>query len=159
MLKRKFKLTFTKYLEMMGSVASIVSCKDLKNPNFQVQGSLSNLKCKKKEKLKKMNFLEWVFEKKLVETKLSEKAEIKLDFPDADFWIIRRGSENNLGKPTKNFNKEHIGVKIKSEDVLPQFLYYAMEYIYSKGYYRNLSVGTTNLKNIKVSDVSNIIIG
>lgn len=31
--------------EMMGSVASIVSCKDLKNRNFQVQGALSNLKC------------------------------------------------------------------------------------------------------------------
>lgn len=31
--------------EMMGSVGSIVSCKDLKNKNFQVQGSLSNLRC------------------------------------------------------------------------------------------------------------------
>ena len=48
--------TFKQYLEMMGSVGYIVSCKDLKNPNFQVQGSLSNLGCNRKTKLLKMKF-------------------------------------------------------------------------------------------------------
>lgn len=42
---------------MMGSVNSIVSCKDLNNKNFIVQGALSNLKCKKKKPLK---FKEWM---------------------------------------------------------------------------------------------------
>ena len=44
--------------EMGGSVNAIVSCKDLNNPNFQVQGALSNLKCKKtkKPKILKMTF-------------------------------------------------------------------------------------------------------
>jgi|688.fasta_scaffold81796_7 hypothetical protein len=106
-----------------------------------------------------MKFLEWVVQNKLIESKLSEKAEIKTNFPEADFWIVRRGSENKLGQPTKNFNPEHIGIKVISDDVLPQYLYYAMEYLYSKGYYRNISTGSTQLKNIKVSDVENIIIG
>jgi hypothetical protein len=45
---------FKEYIyEMMGSVGSIVSCKDLNNPNFQIQGSLSNLDCKKSKKAKK----------------------------------------------------------------------------------------------------------
>lgn len=35
---------------MMGSVGSIVSCKDLNNKNFQIQGALSNLGCVKKRK-------------------------------------------------------------------------------------------------------------
>lgn len=39
-------------VEMMGSVASIVGCGDLKNPNFQIQGALSNLKCRKKNERK-----------------------------------------------------------------------------------------------------------
>jgi len=44
--------------EMMGSVGSIVSCKDFNNPNFQIQGSGSNLGCKnnKKNKILKMKF-------------------------------------------------------------------------------------------------------
>lgn len=41
---------------MMGSVGSIVSCGDLKNGNFRVQGALSDLKCRKKEKTRKMRF-------------------------------------------------------------------------------------------------------
>jgi hypothetical protein len=47
---------FRQWLEVMGSVGAIVSCKDLKNPNFQIQGALSNLGCVKKEKTAKMRF-------------------------------------------------------------------------------------------------------
>lgn len=43
-----------KIVEMMGSVGSIVSCKDLDNPNFQIQGALSNLKCKGKRNERKI---------------------------------------------------------------------------------------------------------
>jgi len=51
-------IKFIEFLEMMGSVGSIVSCKDLDNPKFQVQGALSNLNCKnkKKNKILKMKF-------------------------------------------------------------------------------------------------------
>lgn len=59
---RKF-MKFSEWLnnkkinEMMGSVGSIVSCKDLNNPNFQIQGALSNMKCKqRKPKILKMRF-------------------------------------------------------------------------------------------------------
>lgn len=41
--------TFHQWLNEMAGVGSIVSCKDLNNPNFQVWGSLSNLKCKNKK--------------------------------------------------------------------------------------------------------------
>lgn len=148
--------TFTQYLEMMGSVDSIVSCKDLDNPNFQVQGSLSNLGCKRKnKKILKMKFNK----NENASSTLSEKAEIKTNFPDADFWIIRKGTENKVGSPTKEFSPEHIGIKITSEDLLPDYLYYAMQYIHSTGYYKPLSVGSLNLKNIKVSDVADIRLG
>lgn len=40
---------FVQWLNEMAGTDAIVSCKDLKNPNFQIQGSLSNLNCKKKE--------------------------------------------------------------------------------------------------------------
>lgn len=148
--------TFKQYLEIMGSVGSIVSCKDLENPNFQVQGALSNLGCKRKnKKILKMKFNK----NENVSTSLSEKAEIKTNFPEADFWIVRKGTENKVGTPTKNFSPEHIGIKVTSDDLLPDYLYYAMQYIHSTGYYRPLSHGTLKLKNIKVSDVANIKLG
>ena len=141
---------------MMGSVNSIVSCKDLDHPNFQVQGSLSNLGCKiKNKKILKMKFNK----NENISSTLSEKAEIKTNFPDADFWIIRKGTENKVGSPTKEFNPEHIGIKVISDDLFPDYLYYAMQYIHSTGYYLPLSVGSLNLKNIKVSDVANIRLG
>lgn len=56
----KFKEWLSKFElnEMMGSVGAIVSCKDLNHPNFQIQGALSNLKCKKKKipKVQMMKF-------------------------------------------------------------------------------------------------------
>lgn len=146
---------FKQFIEMMGAVDSIVSCKDLKNPNFQVQGALSNLGCKRKNKILKMKFNK----NESVSITLSEKAEIRTNFPEADFWIIRKGTEDKVGSTTKEFSPEHIGIKVTSDDLLPDYLYYAMQYIHSTGYYKNLAVGTLSLKNIKVSDVANIRLG
>ena len=43
--------------EMMGSVASIVSCRDRKNKDFQIQGALSDHpECMRRPKTKKMRF-------------------------------------------------------------------------------------------------------
>lgn len=141
--------------EMMGSVGSIVSCRDLDNPNFQIQGSLSNLNCKRKNN----KILKMKFKNEGVSAILSEKAEIKTNFPEADFWVVRKGSEDKVGSVTKEFSPEHIGIKVISEDLLPNYLYYAMQYIHSTGYYRALAHGSLNLKNIKVSDVSSIRLG
>ncbi len=63
---------------MVGSVSSIVSCKDLENKNFQVQGALSNLDCKKekkknKTKIKKMKFSEWYEIREAKEKKVPKK--------------------------------------------------------------------------------------
>ena len=54
--------TFEDYLGEMAGVGSIVSCKDMDNPNFNVWGAVSNLDCpkkKKKEKVLKMKFKDW----------------------------------------------------------------------------------------------------
>lgn len=141
--------------EMMGSVGSIVSCKDLNNPNFQIQGSLSNLGCRKhrKKKHKKRRLLE------NSELKLSDFADIKTKFEDADFWIVRRGSIKEVGKPTKEYNPEHIGIKVTSNQLLPDYLFYAIMHLHSIGYFGRLANGTTNLVNIKTSDITNIRLG
>lgn len=91
--------------------------------------------------------------------KLKDKATIKTNFPEADFWIIRKGSESDVGKPTKKFSEYHIGIKVTSDDLLPDYLYYAMTYLHNEGYYKPLATGTTNLVNIQVKDVKNIQIG
>ena len=39
----------------------------------------------------------------------------KTNFPDADFWLQRKGSEKTVGKPLKEFSEENIGVQIKEE--------------------------------------------
>ncbi|WP_458259555.1 hypothetical protein [Enterobacter cloacae] len=38
--------------------------------------------------------------------KISDVATVKTDFPDADFWIVRRGSLNSVGEPSYTFAKE-----------------------------------------------------
>lgn len=150
-------LEFIKMKEMMGSVGSIVSCKDINNPNFQIQGALSNLRCGKKKDKK---ILTMKFNKnENVGSKLSDHATIKIKFPDADFWLIRKGTENKVGSPTKEFNAENIGIKVNSESILPDYLFYAIQYLHTKGYFRQLSRGTLALKNIRISDVENITLG
>ena len=145
--------------EMMGSVGSIVSCKDINNPNFQIQGALSNLDCGHKKR-KGQKILTMKFDKnENAGSKLSDHAVIKINYPDADFWIIRKGTEDKVGTPTKEFNPENIGIKVNSEFLLPDYLFYAIQYLHMKGYFKQLSRGTLSLKNIRVSDVQHITLG
>jgi restriction endonuclease S subunit len=92
--------------------------------------------------------------------KLGYLCEIKTNFPEADFWLIRKGSEEEVGRPTKEFSPENIGIKVIETEVLyPQYLYYALMNLHSQGKFEQVSHGTLLLKNITVSDIKNISFG
>lgn len=91
--------------------------------------------------------------------KLSEVATIKTNFPEADFWIIRRGSLKTCGQPTQQFNPEHIGVKVFRTDLLlPDYLFLCLEYLHGAKVWEPLATGTLSLVNIRVSDVRSIVL-
>nr|WP_316044579.1 hypothetical protein [Serratia ficaria] len=89
--------------------------------------------------------------------KLSDVATIKTHFPNADFWILRRGSLKLCGKPSRTYNPEHIGVYVNRRDILlPDYLFYCFEYLHGTGHWESLATGTLELVNIKVEDVKHI---
>ena len=89
--------------------------------------------------------------------KLRSLATAKVNVPSADFWIARKGSLETVGKPTKEFSPEHIGVTVTATDkVDPRFLYYVLEYAWMRGQFRKVARGTTNLVNIGVNNVLDI---
>ena len=92
--------------------------------------------------------------------RLGDICEFKSNCKDCDFWIIRKGSENVIGKPVKDFSSEYIGVKIIDENVVvPSFLFYYFQYLHMNGTFKHLAHGTLSLKNISISDIKNIPFG
>ena len=88
---------------------------------------------------------------------LSSIATIKTNFPDANFWIVRRGSACQCGKPTKEYNKEHIGVYVDNTKILlPDYLFYVFEAMHTNKQWEKIAQGSTSLVNIKTSDIQNI---
>jgi hypothetical protein len=62
--------------------------------------------------------------------KLKDLAEVKTNFPDADFWLKRVNSIDNVGEPVKEFKETRIGIKVLRTDILlPTYLYYAMMHL------------------------------
>ncbi len=89
--------------------------------------------------------------------KLSAIATIRTDYPEAHFWLVRRGSVHRCGEPVRLFNPEHIGVRIERTDLLlPDFLFYALTHVHGSGYWQKVATGTLSLVNIRVSDVRDI---
>ena len=88
--------------------------------------------------------------------KLSDVADIKINFPEANFWLIRKGSIEEVGRPTKNFNKEKIGIKVTSNKIDPNYLFYMFQYLHTKGFFEKEAVGMLNLKNIRISTIKDI---
>ena len=86
--------------------------------------------------------------------RLSDVAIIKTHFEDADFWLVRRGSLNTVGQPVREYNPEHIGVKVTATELLlPSFLYYWFMHLHNSEAWQPLANGTLNLVNIRISDV------
>ena len=93
-------------------------------------------------------------------TRLKDIAKIATNMPDADFWLIRKGSDKTVGKPVKEFDPSRIGVKVVKTDVLdPKYLYYVMMNLHNQGMFARIANGTTNLVNIRVEDIANIPLG
>jgi len=93
-------------------------------------------------------------------TRLKDIAKIATNMPDADFWLIRKGSDKTVGKPVKEFDPSRIGVKVVRTDVLdPNYLYYVMMNLHNQGHFARIANGTTNLVNITVADIANIPLG
>lgn len=91
------------------------------------------------------------------EMKLSDAATIRTHFQEAHFWIVRRGSIERVGEPTRVFNPEHIGIQVTRLDILlPDYLYYAMMHVHQSGYWVGMAHGTLSLVNIRVFDVQRI---
>ena len=93
-------------------------------------------------------------------TRLKDIAKIATNMPDADFWLVRKGSDKTVGKPVKEFDPSRIGVKVVRTDVLdPKYLYYVMMNLHNQGQFARIANGTTNLVNITVADIANIPLG
>lgn len=91
------------------------------------------------------------------EMKLSQLATIRTNFPEAHFWIVRRGSAERCGEPVRVFNPEHIGIRVEAIQILlPDYLFYALTAVHQGGHWKQIATGTLSLVNIRVSDVRNI---
>lgn len=83
----------------------------------------------------------------------------KTNFPEADFWLQRKGSEKTVGTPTKEFYEENIGVKIMDDfkdRVDPGYLYYYFQFLHQQGVFAPIAHGTLALKNVRISDIKTI---
>ena len=81
-------------------------------------------------------------------TTLGDLCEIKVNFPEADFWLGNKFG--SIGVPTKTFSVNLIGIKVVATDKLvPQYLYYWFEYIQGRGLFNDITV-------LRPSDVKTI---
>ena len=98
--------------------------------------------------------------------KLGDLCDIRYNMPEADFYIYARGSEKNLGMPSKDSENtgKKIGVKVKDEakEVLDSgYLYYLFMHLHNTQFWQTngLVYGSLQLKNLRVEDIKNLSIG
>lgn len=93
-------------------------------------------------------------------TRLGDIARIRVGIEDADFWVVRRGSADKVGMPVREYNPQHIGIKVERTDILlPDFLFYSLMHLHSTGAFKQVAHGTTRLVNIRIGDIANIPLG
>ena len=82
---------------------------------------------------------------------------VKTAMPDADFWLTRKGSKSTVGTPTKEYSPENIGIRVERTDILlPDYLFYMMQFMQQRGMFGNMATGTTQLVSITTGQVKAI---
>ena len=92
---------------------------------------------------------------------LGDVAELRLNDPDADFWLEQRGDETKLGMPQKEYGPYRIGVTVRPEmrkHLDARFLYYLVMDIWQGGAWRGLGRGTLRLKHLLMSDIKDMVV-
>jgi hypothetical protein len=88
---------------------------------------------------------------------LGDICTIKVGLQDADFWVIRRGSEAEVGRPVRTYGPEHIGIKVVRPDImLPDYLFYLIQYLHSRKVFSQMARGTLRLVSIRTEDLRDI---
>lgn len=77
---------------------------------------------------------------------------VRNNFPDADFWLINRNSEESLGKPTKEFETFLTGIKCPAL-ILPEYGFYQAMYLHQIGFWKTHAIGSTNWKHLRLSTI------
>ena len=87
--------------------------------------------------------------------------EIRTNMPDADFYIIRKGSDSSVGTPTKpgdpKLDAEKFGVKCNRDVLLPDYLFYMVQYLHQSRAFQQFAHGTLSLKTLRKEDVQFVI--
>lgn len=92
---------------------------------------------------------------------IGDLCEFKTDFPDADFWLIKKGKKNDVGTPTKVFSPDNIGVKvIRTDLLLPSYLFYVFQHLKNEGVFDILSdVNDGGTRVIRLKDLKSLKVG
>jgi len=109
------------------------------------------------EKYKKIMILKYSEFNESNGLRLKYVCDIKTNFPEADFWLIRKGDEKTVGKPVEKFEPQYIGIKVLRTDILfPKYLYYIFVHLQESGQLIQYTKGVLNLKHIIIDDIKNI---
>jgi hypothetical protein len=88
--------------------------------------------------------------------RLKDLCEFQTNFPDADFWITRKGNSKTVGTPTKEFKPDNIGVKVVRTDILlPDYLFYVFQYLANEGVFASIAEDGA----ISINDIKNLQVG
>ncbi|MEG5063138.1 hypothetical protein QUB33_05890 [Microcoleus sp. B3-A4] len=80
---------------------------------------------------------------------------VKTNYPDADFWLINKGSKEKLGEPVKEFQPYLTGIKCPAL-ILPAYGFYMCLYLHQKGIWQAHSHGVINLKHLRIKYIKQV---
>ena len=92
---------------------------------------------------------------KTMENKSAFNWVIHTNFPEADFWLINKGSAKSLGKPVKKFEPFLTGIQCPAL-IDPEYGYYLCLHLYSINTWSAYSCSSINLKHLRIRDIKEV---
>lgn len=80
---------------------------------------------------------------------------VRNNYPEADFWLINKSSQEKLGEPVKKFEPFLTGIKCPAL-ILPDYGYYLCLHLHHQGFWKQYSIGSISWKNLRLKDIKSV---
>jgi hypothetical protein len=80
---------------------------------------------------------------------------VRNNYPQADFWLINKGSLQKLGQPLKEFEPFLTGIKCPAL-ILPDYGYYLCLHLHQQGMWEKYAIGSISWKNLRLKDIKSV---
>ncbi|MBL1208272.1 MAG: hypothetical protein FWJ34_00585 [Geminocystis sp. GBBB08] len=83
--------------------------------------------------------------------------EVHNNYAEADFWLLNKGTLEQLGRPTKEYQSFLTGIKCNKELIVSDYGFYLCVYLHQQRIWQGYACSSINWQHLRIKDIRSVL--